>query len=163
MREEDSLWCGTRDCRLAHAEPSLEQRALRRKQEHQALHPAHTASVIIQRPPVHTPSVIQQAPMSGTPVIQRAQVIGAPVTQWPPANGTPAGSSKSSSTVHDARQQPGVTAGSALAASAPAALSASWSANQVAALRQELRAAEKTVEELKRMLREAELTLNPGP
>lgn len=79
----------------------------------------------------------------------------------------------SSKAVQVARPLPEAPAGSASAASMvpcrdvgyretpdvdlkPATLPASWSAIQVAALRQELRAAEKTVEELKRMLRAAE-------
>lgn len=139
MREEDSLWCGARECRLSHHEPSLEQRSLRRKQEHQVPLPVP----VIQRP---------------VPDIERPLVTAVPADSTKGSSRSEGAAGPAPSVNVQPSEEPGFRQ-TLDVCPIPATLPASWSVNQVAALRQELRAAEKTVEELKHLLREAEAAM----
>ena len=129
VRVEDSLWRGTWECRpsLERREPTLEQRALKQKLIRQALPPSYSALAADR----HYSSV------AVIPSCDRQNSSrSAPVARQtpPPPTGVPG---------DDISQGQG-------------ALPSSWTANQIAALRQELKAAESTVEGLKFMLRDAE-------
>lgn len=127
MREEDSLWRGTWECRLSQdREPSLEQRALRQKSVRQALPPTYSSLAAVRHYSVAAATASDRRQNSH----RSAHVARKPS---PPPIGVAGDSTESRS-----------------------ALPASWTANQIAALRQELRAAEITVEGLKIMLRDAE-------
>jgi len=131
VREEDSLWACTRDSTLlADLEP-LERRIQRRRLDRdRELSQQRSAAAALA--PAAADVVIQPAP--------------AALQCNPAPGGCGSRNSGSASATKHVNRQP----------VAPVAASMTWSSVQIDALRQELTAAERTVEELKAMLAEAQ-------
>ena len=129
MREPDSLWACTRDgALLADLEP-LERRIQRRRLDRdRELSQQRSAAAAVSAAAAY--AVIQTAPAA---------------LQCNPAEGCASRNSSSTPAERPAERQP----------IAPVAACMTWSSVQIDALRQELAAAERTVEELKVMLAEA--------